>query len=138
MKIQDVEEKETPEETARHIRTIIEKGSGRFETRHRRKDGTIVDIEVSSNYLDIEGGRFFVFLRDITERKKIEVALNKAHQELEEKVRARTAELSKVNASLMEEISRRELVQNETPDERAEIPPDIRQHEQRLFSLPRL
>ena len=82
MKLQDVEEKETPEETARHIRNIMETGHGRFETRHKCKDGTVVDIEVSSNYLDVEGGRFFVFLRDITERKKIEVALNKARQEL--------------------------------------------------------
>jgi PAS domain S-box-containing protein len=113
MKLQDVEEKETPEETARHIRNIMETGHDRFETRHTCKNGTVVDIEVSSNYLDVEGGRFFVFLRDITDRKKIEDALNKAHQELEEKVKARTAELSEVNASLMEEISRREVVQNE-------------------------
>jgi PAS domain S-box-containing protein len=72
MRIKDIEAAESPEDVAPHIRKIREVGHNRFETLHRRRDGTLVDTEVSVNYLDIGGGRFFVFIRDITERKKAE------------------------------------------------------------------
>ena len=47
MSISDLEAVETPAETAAHIQRIIAKGEDRFETRHRRKDGTTFDVEVS-------------------------------------------------------------------------------------------
>ncbi|MBI4950316.1 MAG: PAS domain S-box protein [Deltaproteobacteria bacterium] len=75
MRVSDVEALETPEDTARHIALVMETGHARFETRHRRKDGRILDIEVSANYMGSGGGFFFVFLRDITERKRSEEKL---------------------------------------------------------------
>ena len=69
MSIADVEALEKPEDTQRHIQQIIKTGGDRFETQHRSKDGRIVDIETSVNYLSTDGGRLFAFLRDITERK---------------------------------------------------------------------
>lgn len=74
MSIGDVEAVEMPEETARHIERVKERGYDRFETRHRTKNGQIIDVEVSVNLTKDEGGQFFVFLRDITERKKVEQA----------------------------------------------------------------
>ncbi len=71
MSVFDVEAVETPAETAAHIKNIVEAGRDRFETKQRRKDGRIVDMEISVNYVDIEGGRHLVFVRDITERKRI-------------------------------------------------------------------
>src|SRR4030043_1302989 len=75
MRISDVEAAERPEETVQHIKKIMEVGGDRFETHHRRKDGRIVDVEVSVNYIDAGGGRLFVFARDITERKRAEKEL---------------------------------------------------------------
>jgi len=82
MSIPDVEAVEKPEETAQRIRKIKEVGHDRFETRHRRKDGEIVDVEISVNYLSTDGGRMFVFVRDITERKRAEERLRESETEL--------------------------------------------------------
>lgn len=75
MSIPDIEDVETPEETARHLKKVAEQVYDRFETRHRCKDGTVIDVEISANYLDVEGGQVFVFVRDVTERKLAEEAL---------------------------------------------------------------
>ena len=73
MKIYDVEANETSEEINARIRTIHDKGHGRFETRHRRKDGNIIDIEVSvMGHGRSRDKKQYVFLRDITEQKKAE------------------------------------------------------------------
>ena len=80
MRIQDVEAVERPKEIAQRIQKIMEVGGDRFETRHRCKDGRIIDIEISVNYMEVGGGRMFVFLRDITERKLAEEALRRTEE----------------------------------------------------------
>lgn len=75
MSVFDLSVFESREQAAVHIARIMEQGQDRFETRHRRKDGSIVDIEVSAQYRTFEGGRIIVFLRDITERRQVEDAL---------------------------------------------------------------
>src|SRR4030042_97623 len=75
MSIKDIESTENPEQTAQHIKKIVEQGSDRFETQHKRKDGKIIDIEISVNYFNSGEGQMFIFVRDITERKKQEQAL---------------------------------------------------------------
>ena len=82
MKISDVEAKEKPEETLHHIRKIMKAGTDRFETRHRCKDGRVVDIEVSTKYNKEGGDRFFVFLRDATQQKQMEKTLQEYVAEL--------------------------------------------------------
>jgi len=83
MFISDIDVLETTEQTNRHIEKVLKSWCSRFETRHRCKDGRIIDVEVSANYIDFEDGQFFASFRDITNRKKNEEAL----QESEEKYR---------------------------------------------------
>ena len=80
MRIQDVEAMEKPEETARHIQKIMTVGYDRFETRHKCKDGRIVDIEVSVTSLALADGQFFAFIHDVTERKRAENSLRESEE----------------------------------------------------------
>lgn len=72
MRTSDIEAMESPERVKQHTEQIRNMGCAQFETRHRRKDGRIIDVEISATYLDIRGGVFIVFIRDISERKKAE------------------------------------------------------------------
>ena len=67
MNFRDLEVEEIPQEMVEHIKTIMKKGSDRFERSHRRKDGRLVDVEISTNYVAMNGQRFFfAFLHDVT------------------------------------------------------------------------
>jgi len=85
MGISDVEAMERPEDTEKHIQQIIKAGSDRFESKHRCKDGRIIDIEISINYMKIKSGHIFAFIRDITEKNKAEKILQEQKEALENK-----------------------------------------------------
>jgi PAS domain S-box-containing protein len=75
MRIQDVEAIESDDEIAEHIRRIIQNGFDRFESYQRRKNGTLIDVEINVQYSDIRGGVFIVFVKDITEKKQADKKL---------------------------------------------------------------
>ncbi len=64
---------------AQRIREAAQWGSGRFETRHRRKDGRIVDVEVSTTHMPHDGTQC-AFVRDITARKRADAALRESEE----------------------------------------------------------
>src|ERR1017187_8650690 len=69
----DVEVNETsPKLVGQHIQRIIQSGSDRFESRHRCKDGRIIEVEVIATFLKLRERYVFAFMRDITERKRAE------------------------------------------------------------------
>jgi diguanylate cyclase (GGDEF)-like protein/PAS domain S-box-containing protein len=75
MNIKDLEANESPEETKKHIEHIIKYGNETFETVHIKKSGEKYPVEVSVSFSAINGGIFFVLIRDISERKKSEKEL---------------------------------------------------------------
>ena len=83
MRIIDLEAAETTGDTAARIQKIIMQGRDRFESQHRRKDGSVFDVEVSVQHHPAEGGRMVVFLQDITERKQSFQQINNLAQRLQ-------------------------------------------------------
>ena len=81
----------------------------RYEKPNLRKDGQLVWVQVTVYRLPHTMNEFegFAMLQDITERKRAEEALQRAHDDLEVRVRERTAEVSKTNQILKEEIVER-------------------------------
>ena len=75
MRVFDLKPPESAVDTAALIQRTIESGGQKFESRHRRKDGSLWDAEVSMTYSPLGGGQLFVFFRDITERKQVEAEL---------------------------------------------------------------
>ncbi len=119
MNIRQLDAGNTPESMSQLVQTIREKKVHRFETLHRRKDGSLIDVEIISNHHTIDGIEFsFSFAFDISEKKKNERALIESNAEmtaltdrLEKMVEEKTAELS---AKLKElEISEHVARQNE-------------------------
>jgi PAS domain S-box-containing protein len=82
MSVADVEVIESPEQVLRHSARLREQGTERFETRHRRKDGSVFDVEVNPLFFAEEPGQILVFLRDVTERKQAEVRLRESEERL--------------------------------------------------------
>jgi len=76
MHISQLEASERPEDVRGHMEKIIAQGNDRFETRHRHKSGGLIDIEVSATFRE---GHFYVFCRDISQRKQYAARL--AHQQ---------------------------------------------------------
>ncbi|MBF0562330.1 MAG: PAS domain S-box protein [Alphaproteobacteria bacterium] len=66
IRIPDIEALDTAEEVAARIERMTVSGGERFASRIRRKDGTLIDVEVSVSLAD---GYFFTFVRDTTESK---------------------------------------------------------------------
>lgn len=89
------------------LHSVLSASPGQFRFRH--SDGSWRTFEgVSDNLLDhpaVEG--LVINARDITKRKAAEDALQKSHQELEQRVLERTAELTLTNRRLRNEIEER-------------------------------
>lgn len=66
-----IEAVESEKEIEDHADLLNRKRQDRFETRHRKKDGTVIEVEVNINK-SREDGNLYVFIRDITEKKKLE------------------------------------------------------------------
>jgi len=70
----------TPEQLKVMLR-LVDKAGSHFETRHRRKDGTCCDVEISNNAAEWRGQKLvFCVCRDITQRKAAADALRESEE----------------------------------------------------------
>jgi diguanylate cyclase (GGDEF)-like protein/PAS domain S-box-containing protein len=86
-------------EEARQFIESLRQGSvvESYETQRRAKDGRILDVWIALSTLRDKAGKPFAIAtteRDITLNKQTALALQKAHDELEERVKERTAALN--------------------------------------------
>ncbi len=81
----------------KRLQKVMKIGEDRFETRHRRKDGSFFFVEVSIQFQKAEGGRFVAFVHDITNRKRDEKELLAAKEKAEESDRLKSAFLTNMS-----------------------------------------
>jgi PAS domain S-box-containing protein/diguanylate cyclase (GGDEF)-like protein len=75
MHIGDLEAEERPPDISQHREKMVRDGGDLFETRHRARDGSVWQVEVNTSYSPLQGGRIFVFLRDILRRNRSDALL---------------------------------------------------------------
>lgn len=76
LRIQDFEAQMQPEEIQQRIEAIFASGREDFDTRHKRKDDSLVDVRVSVTLLEIKAKTYLMAVfRDITDQKEAQRAL---------------------------------------------------------------
>lgn len=84
MSIMDLDANMATPEISDRIQHLLREKHTVFETRHRAKDGSTWPVEISAVFLPVAGGRFFSFIRDISERKQAENQLRASETSLKE------------------------------------------------------
>ena len=106
-------ESEIPKATKRFTEKLQGKKLDVLYLEAKKKDGSRVFIELNSS-LVIQDGKISGtqgIIKDVTERRKAEEQLRKAHEELEIRVKQRTADLAGVVEDLQNEIAERKLAE---------------------------
>ena len=76
MGVQDIDPDFPAEVWSQHWQKLKEKGTLVFESRHKTRDGRIIPVEITANFVAFEGKEYnCAFARDISKRKEAERAL---------------------------------------------------------------
>ncbi len=78
LKIVDIQAVETPRRPDDYLARIIQNGYDRFESRLFRKDGSICEVDISVQHMEIGDGQFIAFYKDISARKQYEARMQQA------------------------------------------------------------
>jgi PAS domain S-box-containing protein len=115
--IADVTYRDDLEKTIHLFQRMIQLGKPfEVETRYVRNDGSVMWADVSASAVREPNGKaqsVVAVIVDITARKKVEKALQRSNEALEELVDQRTKALSLANAELQAEITRRKGLEGE-------------------------
>ncbi len=82
MHIAELEADESAEEVAWHLLRTVTEGKGRFESHHRRKDGTVFPVEIRVQYQAPDDGAIVVFIRDMSSQRRVEAEIIRERENL--------------------------------------------------------
>lgn len=77
LSVKDIDTIDTPDEIRARTERMLKSGGERFESKHRKQSGEIIDIEASISLLP-DGSAFVVFVHDITQSKRANLALQES------------------------------------------------------------
>lgn len=106
-----------PHDRAKLIDRLKSEGSVRnLELSMRMKSGELRQFLISTDLITLRGKPCLLTVgNDITERKRVEEALRRTHDELEQRVRMRTADLERTNAAMRDSEERFRLFIEHVP-----------------------
>ena len=82
MKVADIEDQSSGESTLR-LQMGRGSGGGRYETKHKRQDGTFIDVEVTVGVLSAAGSDTMLVVRDVSQRRRELMAQKIQQRQLE-------------------------------------------------------
>ena len=95
MTIYDVTPAQGQEQLQQRLRVVQDAGGAHDEVQRRRKDGSLLDLAISSRIIEIQGRRYISAIwTDITRQKEDQRALLRFQNQLQDMVAERTAELA--------------------------------------------
>ncbi|MBK9517087.1 MAG: PAS domain S-box protein [Anaeromyxobacter sp.] len=80
LRVSDVDAVDDQSAVQARIVRLRQQGFDRFESRVRRKDGTLVEVESSLTLVPGAPGRIVAFIRDVTDRRRTEAQLRQAQK----------------------------------------------------------
>ncbi|WP_419660346.1 cache modulated two component system sensor histidine kinase [Desulfosarcina variabilis str. Montpellier] len=87
LSICDIDTLVTPENWDLIWRELVDAGTFFYERQHRRKDGTLIPVEIYSNLLEYEDRQYAIaFVQNISERKQMEQAIKDNEEHLKDLV----------------------------------------------------
>lgn len=85
LSIMDLDAQWTESQLLERTNELMAKGTGIFETKQRRKDGIVRDVEIRASHFNFDNEDYlFCSARDITERKQAETELRKMYRSVEQ------------------------------------------------------
>jgi PAS domain S-box-containing protein len=79
--LKDFQAYETEPETNKHIENIISNGWDRFESKYRKSNDELIDVQVNAVFISTQS-IFLCFVTDISHRKKSEETIRKSEESL--------------------------------------------------------
>jgi PAS domain S-box-containing protein len=117
MSVPDIDPNYAGEVFSEYKQKLRESGSVAMESLHRAKDGRIYPVDIRVNHVVFDRREYkCAFVTDITERKEMQEALQRSHDELERRVEYRTAELADTVEALQKEVAERERAERALQD----------------------